>query len=71
MHFHEFLAHLRHQRRLSEHTLVAYGKDLEQFARYCEVHHDLTRAAEVTRNVVKAWLAQLMSDELAPASIRR
>jgi len=67
----EFLAHLRHQRRLSEHTVIAYAGDLAQFAEYCALHHELTLAKEVTRDVVKSWLASLMMADMAPASIRR
>ncbi|MEM9258968.1 MAG: tyrosine-type recombinase/integrase [Bacteroidota bacterium] len=71
MHFYEFLAHLRHQRRLSEHTVTAYGGDLEQFAHFCQANYDIRLAKEVTRDVVKAWLAALMMEELAASSIRR
>ena len=30
----EFLNHLRFERRYSEHTLIAYQNDLEQFAQF-------------------------------------
>ncbi len=71
MHFHQFLAHLTHQRRVSPHTVTAYTGDLEQFARYCAQEHDLLQTREVTRDHVKSWLASLMVAELAPSSIRR
>ena len=67
----EFLAHLRHQRRLSAHTVTAYAGDLEQFAGYCAEVYELTEAREVTRDVIKSWLATLNAAGRSPASIRR
>lgn len=71
MQFHEFLSHLQHQRRLSDHTVTAYRTDLAQFAQFCADFHGVVNANEVSRAMVKAWLVQLMSDKLAASSIRR
>lgn len=71
MQFFEFLAHLTHQRRLSEHTVTAYRGDLDQFRTYCSLGHGIEREADVTRNEVKGWLVDLVEKGLAPASIRR
>ena len=70
MQFHEFLAHLTHQRRLSDHTVTAYRTDLRQFAEWCKEREVLNTNA-VTRQHVKGWLADLTTADLAPASIRR
>lgn len=71
MQIEEFLAHLTHQRRLSAHTVAAYRSDLEQFATYCREDYDTGRAAEVSREMVKSWLARLVEEGRAPTSIRR
>lgn len=71
MQFQEFLAHITHQRRLSEHTLVAYGGDLEQFADYCELVYGVVDGREVSRDMIKSWLVTLVEVGLASASIRR
>lgn len=68
---HQFLNHLTHQRRLSEHTVAAYANDLKQFATWCKEEHELISTSAVTRDHVKAWLASLMNAKLAPSSIRR
>ena len=70
MHFHEFLAHLAHQRRLSEHTLTAYAGDLRQFADFC-ARREIVRAGDVSRSAVKAWLVELVEAGMAAASVRR
>ncbi|MFT5998166.1 MAG: integrase/recombinase XerC [Neolewinella sp.] len=71
MHFHQFLAHLTHQRRVSPHTVTAYTTDLTQFSGFCAEEFEVKATSEVTRDMVKTWLAGLMSAGLAPASIRR
>ncbi|MCP9236006.1 tyrosine-type recombinase/integrase [Lewinella sp. JB7] len=71
MEFYEFLAHLTHQRRLSAHTVTAYRGDLRQFGEYCERVYDIRRAGEVSREIVKSWLAELVGEQLAASSIRR
>ncbi len=34
----EFLKYLRYQRRMSAHTIAAYGADLAQLTAFCEAH---------------------------------
>ena len=69
---HEFLAHISHQRRLSEHTVTAYRGDLEQFSSFCREQHAILSAKEVTRGHIKGWLAQLVNDQgLTASSVRR
>ncbi|WP_168797473.1 tyrosine-type recombinase/integrase [Neolewinella litorea] len=67
----EFLAHLTHQRRLSAHTVAAYRGDLVQFGAYCREQYAVERAGEVSREMVKSWLALLVEEGRAPTSIRR
>lgn len=69
--FQEFLAHLAHQRRLSPNTVTAYTGDLAQFGHFCANHYEVHRASDVSRDMVKAWLVLLMTEKLAPSSIRR
>ncbi len=71
MEFYEFLAHLTHERRLSAHTVSAYRSDLDAFSAYCAETYRIDRAAEVSREIIKSWLAALVEEELAATSIRR
>ncbi len=71
MEFHQFLNHLTHERRLSAHTVAAYRSDLRSFAKYCNLTYNLGQPGEVTRDVVKSWLAGLVEQDLAASSIRR
>lgn len=71
MQFHEFIAHLTHQRRLSGHTVGAYRSDLAQFAEYCELSYGVSAAGKVSREMIKSWLAVLVSEGFTAATIRR
>ena len=69
--FYEFLAHLTHQRRLSDHTVTAYRNDLQQFQEFFTVRYALNGVGEVTREIVKAWMVELVTLGMVPATIRR
>ena len=71
MDFTTFLNHLAYQRRLSAHTVAAYASDLEAFATYCGETYGVMHPAEVTRAIVKSWLAELNAGGMAATSIRR
>ena len=67
----DFLNHLQHQRRLSAHTVTAYRTDLRQFTAFCAARFGVGEPGGVARDHVKAWLAALLTEGLAAASVRR
>ncbi|MEO0789832.1 MAG: tyrosine-type recombinase/integrase [Bacteroidota bacterium] len=66
-----FLHHLRHERRLSEHTVVAYKKDLEQFSDYQERFYGHKQPNAVKRIHIRTWMVSLHELGLQATSIRR
>jgi integrase/recombinase XerC len=71
-----FLSHLAHTRRLSDHTIAAYRRDLSQFCTFLQNHTGApitnTVLAETTPDDVRAFLARgKMEDNKAPASLNR
>ena len=66
-----FLNYLSNERRYSPHTVTAYGKDLTQFLTYARRFYAISQPGEVTRTIVRDWLAHLMENEYSPAAIRR
>ena len=71
MDFASFLNHLRYQRRLSSHTVEAYASDLEAFGNYCLEVYRVSQPVDVSRTIVKSWLAELNEGGMAATSIRR
>lgn len=65
-----FLTALRARRNVSEHTLRAYSKDLEEFAVFWGKRGSQPPSA-FSRTHVRAWLTQLATRDLGRASVNR
>lgn len=66
-----FLQYLQFEKRFSEHTLKAYRNDLEQFVYFLRAVYGQEGLHNVSVGQVRSWMASLMEQEQAPASIRR
>lgn len=68
----QFLAYLRQEKRYSEHTIISYAKDLEQFQVFLRLHIGENTAIEaVSYKNIRAWVAFLMSEQIAAKSVNR
>ncbi|HEY5665422.1 MAG TPA: tyrosine recombinase XerC [Gammaproteobacteria bacterium] len=65
-----FLVSLKTERRLSEHTVKAYGRDLQAFLDYCE-REGLGHLQELNPFVIQGFAAESHRRGLAPRSIAR
>jgi integrase/recombinase XerC len=65
-----YLDRLSSRRRLSEHTVAAYRRDLAQFTRFC-VARGVTRLDDIDRRTVRGFVAGLSDDGYAPRSVAR
>jgi integrase/recombinase XerD len=64
-----YLTHLRVERRLADHTLESYGRDLQRLAAFAEslelvVHH-------LDRHHLETFVAEMMNSGLSPRSVAR
>ena len=68
-----FESYLKHEKRCSAHTLVAYMNDLEQFLNFLAEHYtEIKEAEEVTHRQIRAWVVYLLDDQsLTAASVNR
>ena len=65
----EYLAHLRFERRLADHTLESYARDLADLAAFAAgVTQPLTG---LSRQALEAWVRQLMAEGRSPRSVAR
>ena len=64
-----YLDHLRIERRLADHTLEGYGRDLVQLGRFAAARAREVRA--LTRQELEAFVRDLMGQGLAPRSVAR
>lgn len=66
----DFEAHLRAQRRLSDHTVRAYLGDLGQLFDYAR-HEGVTMLDEIDLGLLRSWLAVMGGRRLARATLAR
>src|SRR5215831_8983171 len=68
----KYLAYLRSVRNSSPHTVLNYGKDLDQFSAYLSPPEAETPAvADVTHQIIREYVGHLHLQKLAKSSIAR
>ncbi|WP_066628574.1 tyrosine-type recombinase/integrase [Labilibacter marinus] len=65
-----FLKYLEFEKRSSEHTLISYRCDLEQFLSFCE-DKEVREIGSITTKFVRRWVVKLVDDGMAPKSVSR
>lgn len=63
-----FLSYLQNQKKYSEHTIVAYRKDLEQFVAYLG---SVSSVLEASHSDVRSWLLSLRKEGVGTATAHR
>jgi integrase/recombinase XerC len=66
-----FLDYLKFEKRYSQHTLVSYRNDLEQFFSYLASQFEAPALEQVTPMFIRSWLAELKEDEMTAKTINR
>ncbi|MBP6386768.1 MAG: tyrosine-type recombinase/integrase [Pseudarcicella sp.] len=67
----EFIAEQATQKRRSEHTIVAYSIDLNQFLEFIESDSPPNDYTKVNSQIVRAWIVSLSEKKIANKSINR
>jgi len=65
-----FLDYLRFEKRYSQHTLISYQNDLEQFFAFLTQYDNLAIEA-ITPIYIRSWLAELKEESISAKSINR
>jgi integrase/recombinase XerC len=71
MEFNHFYSYLIAEKRSSAHTVESYKNDLQQFEQFCLREFEVSSSEEVTQSMVRTWLATLMDENYAVASVHR
>jgi integrase/recombinase XerC len=66
-----FLQYLLTEKRFSNHTVSAYGTDINQFVKYLEVTFEIDDLHEVNDKIIRSWMVHLSDQGLSPRSINR
>ena len=70
-HIEDFLEYLQSQKRYSEHTIIAYRKDINQLKSYLLEQYDLSSVVNATQIMLRSWLVHLMEQKYSPESVNR
>ncbi|GHB30269.1 MULTISPECIES: tyrosine-type recombinase/integrase [Mongoliitalea] len=66
-----FINYLEYEKRASAHTVLAYRKDLEQFAEFCKTSFEKEDISLAEHAEIRAWVIDLVDTKLSPTSINR
>lgn len=66
-----FLQYLQFEKRYSQHTIISYQNDLEQFFTYLISQYDAPSVADVKAGYVRSWLAEMRNEKMTPKSLNR
>jgi len=66
-----FLSYIEFEKRYSQHTLISYKIDLEQFSNYLISTYQITNPAEANYNIIRSWILSLVENEISAKTINR
>lgn len=66
-----FLKYLLYEKRYSQHTLISYETDLNQFNKFCVEEFGLSEPEKVEHRHLRTWIVQLMNAGISPKTINR
>ena len=66
-----FLSYLQFEKRASEHTVISYRNDLEQFWSYLQQAFPQTDWKAVDATMIRTWVITMMEKKISPRSINR
>lgn len=66
-----FLDYLKYEKRYSQHTIISYQNDLEQFFTYLANEYDCPPVSEIIPTFVRSWLAGMREDKISPKTLNR
>ncbi|GAB3223934.1 tyrosine-type recombinase/integrase [Spirosoma arcticum] len=67
----DFLQHIRYEKRLSHHTLTAYGNDLAQFSAFLTTECNIAQPERADFRHIRSWVVSLVEAELDKSSVNR
>jgi len=66
-----FLKYLQFEKRVSQHTVLAYESDLDQFKRFLKDTFELDQRAQAHHGLIRSWIVQLVESGIEESSVNR
>jgi integrase/recombinase XerC len=66
-----FSDYLKFEKRFSQHTVIAYRKDLEDFFNYLDKEYGKIGLSEISHSFIRSWLVSMKENKLTSRSLNR
>lgn len=66
-----FIEYLQFEKRYSQHTVISYQNDLNQFFTFLAGQYDSPPLSQISAAFVRTWLADMRSKKMTPKSLNR
>ncbi len=66
-----FIDYLTFEKKYSKHTIISYQNDLSQFFEFINIDLQNSDAREINYQIIRAWISELVENEISPKSINR
>lgn len=67
----KFLQYLQVERNFSNHTILSYKNDLEQFIAFLIRTYEIEKPGEATSAMIRSWMAEMMAEKISARSVTR
>jgi integrase/recombinase XerC len=67
----KFVSYLSHEKRFSQHTILAYTNDLQQFRDFLSFQYQIEQPVEASHFMVRSWIVSLMEKDYDARSVNR
>ncbi|MDL2227654.1 tyrosine-type recombinase/integrase [Bacteroidales bacterium OttesenSCG-928-K03] len=66
-----FVSYLKYEKRSSEHTIVAYEGDINDFRIYIGEYYEIDQIDKVSYDMMRSWIVDMVESGMAKTSINR
>jgi integrase/recombinase XerC len=66
-----FLDYLKFEKRYSQHTIVSYQNDIEQFFQFLISQFDAPGLKDIRATFIRSWLAEMRAEKISPKTLNR
>jgi integrase/recombinase XerC len=67
----QFSDYLKFEKRFSQHTVIAYRKDLEDFFSYLDTEYGKIALSEISHSFIRSWLVSMKENKMTSRSLNR
>ena len=71
MYLEEFFSYIKSEKRFSDHTIISYTTDLNQFTKFLNEEYDITDQSKASFKIIRNWVSILVESGLKSNSVNR